>query len=296
MGQNRELVPKSDVQVYTSERLRQTLQAYRKRPDLAFDRTTHVKVDITIADGQDVSVWISIFPSGLPPQVNFECQVEYLGDSPLPETFRHQLDLFLYIEYPRVHWDRTFTHVDTRSTSNNIVPTTQQPSDSQQSNNIVPATQQQFLLKNAGVIQKAVTSISNGFKSQKALADGLPILYLQEGLSLEEYSGLVLSHAKDFGKSSSSIRAACGLIEGCIQQMLVTSSNTQLVLSDSPGLSPPQDSKFRQELRRWRGRASILNTVVNDLWPIFGQDSCRVYEAMVGQYSSHRHLQRLMGR
>jgi hypothetical protein len=40
MGQNRGLVLKSDVQVYTSERLRQTLQAYYKRPDLAFDRTT----------------------------------------------------------------------------------------------------------------------------------------------------------------------------------------------------------------------------------------------------------------
>jgi hypothetical protein len=109
-------------------------------------------------------------------------------------------------------------------------------------------------------------------------------------------SGVVLSHAKDLGKSSSSIRAACGLVEGCVQQMLVTSSNTQLVFSDSPGPSPPQDSKFRQELRRWRSRASILNTVVNDLWPIFGQDSCQVYEALVGQYSFHRHLQRLIGR
>ncbi len=285
MGQNREQVPESDVQVYTSERLRQTLQAYRKRPDLAFDRPTHITVDTTTADGQDVHVWISIFPSGRSSQVNFECQVEYSGvSSPLPDILRHQLDLFLYIEYPRVHWDGTFTHVDTRPSSSNIV-TTQEPSDSEQ-----------FLLKNAEAIKKAVTSISNGLKSPRTLAKGLPVLYLQKGLSLEEYSGVVLSHAKDFGKSSSSIHAACGLIEGCVQQMLVTSSNTQLVFSDSPGSSYPQGSKFRQDLRRWRGRASILNTVINDLWPIFGRDSCRVYEALVGQYSFHRRLQRLMWR
>lgn len=108
-------------------------------------------------------------------------------------------------------------------------------------------------------------------------------MYFQKGLSLEVYSGVFLSHAKDLGKSSHSIRAASGLIEGCVQEMLVTSSKTQRRCLPRPSSS--QNSQFRQDLRRWRGRASILNIVVNDLWSIFGHESCRVYEALVASGS-----------
>ncbi len=142
---------------------------------------------------------------------------------------------------------------------------------------------------------KGCEELCKGFKHRNPLGDGLPVLYWQERLSLEQYSGMILSQAKGYGKSSSSIRAACDLVEGCVQQMLVASSTPQQVSSDSPGASLAQDQKFRQELRAWRGRASIVNTVTDSLWQQFGQDSCRIYEAVVGQYSFHNHLQRLTG-
>ena len=125
-------------------------------------------------------------------------------------------------------------------------------------------------------IDVTVDKISKGFKLGNVLEHDLPILNPPEGLELEQYSRLTLSHAEQFGTRGKSIKTALGLTAGCIQLMLIAISKYHSLPASETPLQHDTSDSLKVELIRWEARASIMNTVFNELWSTFGSDSYRV--------------------